>query len=52
MTSYDAPTLIELKRDGFSLDQAQINWLIHGFTSGEVAPEQMSAFAMAVFFRG
>lgn len=44
--------LIRDKRDGQSLDQAQITSLIDGFTNGNVPDYQMSAFAMAVFFKG
>jgi pyrimidine-nucleoside phosphorylase len=46
------PTLIEKKRDGQELTAAEIKFLIQGFTSGLVADYQMSAWAMAVFFKG
>jgi pyrimidine-nucleoside phosphorylase len=46
------PTLIEKKREGQELTQAEIKFLIEGFTSGLVADYQMSAWAMAVFFKG
>ncbi len=46
------PTLIEKKRDGRELTEAEIKFLIEGFTSGLVADHQMSAWAMAVFFKG
>lgn len=46
------PTLIAKKRDGRQLSVAEIDWLVNGFVSGEVADYQMSAFAMAVFFQG
>ena len=46
------PTLIEKKRDGAELSAEEIAALIDGFTRGEVADYQMSAWAMAVFFRG
>ena len=46
------PTLIEKKRDGHELSAEEIGGLIEGFTHGEVADYQMSAWAMAVFFRG
>jgi pyrimidine-nucleoside phosphorylase len=49
MRAYD---LIKNKRDGGELTPEQIQWLIAGYTSGEVADYQMSAFAMAVFWRG
>jgi pyrimidine-nucleoside phosphorylase len=49
---YTAPSLIARKRDGKTLDGDEIRWLIRGFVQGQVADYQMSAFAMAVFWRG
>ncbi|MDQ3199710.1 MAG: thymidine phosphorylase [Verrucomicrobiota bacterium] len=46
------PSLIERKRDGHALTPDEISLLIEGFTRGEIPEYQMSAFAMAVFFRG
>lgn len=46
------PALIEKKRDGGSLDDSEIRELISRFSIGEVPDYQMSAFAMAVYFRG
>jgi len=46
------PTLIEKKRDGQELTREEIEFLIEGFTSGAIADYQMSAWAMAVFFKG
>jgi pyrimidine-nucleoside phosphorylase len=46
------PTLIEKKREGQELTQEEIEFLIQGFTVGEIADYQMSAWAMAVFFKG
>ncbi|MFL6590171.1 MAG: thymidine phosphorylase [Chthoniobacterales bacterium] len=46
------PTLIEKKREGQPLTADEIEYLISGFTSGEIPDYQMSAWAMAVFFRG
>jgi thymidine phosphorylase len=48
----DAVELIRAKRDGLSLAGADIGWLIDAYTQGAVADEQMSAMAMAIFFRG
>ena len=48
----DVVDLIRAKRDGAALDEADIGWLIDAYTKGEVADEQMSAMAMAIFFRG
>lgn len=44
--------LIERKRDGHELNEAEIHYVIQGYTSGEIPDYQMSAFAMAIFFRG
>lgn len=45
------PTLIEKKRDGSELSADEIKFLISEFTRGEIPDYQMSAWAMAVFFR-
>lgn len=46
------PTLIARKREGEELSPAEIEQLVGGYVSGDVADYQMSAFAMAVFFKG
>ncbi len=46
------PQLIERKREGGELDAGEISELIEAFTRGEVPDYQMSAMAMAIFFRG
>ena len=46
------PTVIEKKRDGKTLTTAEIKSLVEDFTVGEIPDYQMSALAMAVFFRG
>lgn len=45
-------TLISRKREGEELSAGEIQKLIAGYTAGEVPDYQMSAFAMAVFFKG
>ncbi|MDF2834556.1 MAG: pyrimidine-nucleoside phosphorylase [Paenibacillus sp.] len=47
-----AVDLIHKKRDGGELSAAEITFLIQGYNKGEVADYQMSAWAMAVFYRG
>ncbi|OUC78562.1 thymidine phosphorylase [Gordonia lacunae] len=47
-----AVSVIATKRGGHALSDAQIAWMVDGFTRGEVAPEQMSALLMAVYLRG
>ena len=44
--------LIEKKRDGAALSDAEIRFIISGFTDGSIPDYQMAAFAMTVFFRG
>jgi pyrimidine-nucleoside phosphorylase len=46
------PNLIEKKREGQELTAEEISFLVAGFTDGEIPDYQMSAWAMAVFFRG
>lgn len=46
------PELIAKKRDGGALSDDEIRGLIRGYTDGSVTDYQMSAFAMATFFRG
>src|ERR1043166_9139250 len=49
MRPYD---IIKAKRDGAALDGADVKAFVDGYVKGDVADYQMSAFAMAVFFRG
>lgn len=44
--------LIQKKRDGFSLQEEEIRYLINGYTQGTIPDYQIAAFAMAVYFRG
>ena len=46
------PSLIEKKRDGHTLTTKEIQSLVEDFTVGDIPDYQMSALAMAVFFRG
>ncbi|MEM1442467.1 MAG: thymidine phosphorylase [Verrucomicrobiota bacterium] len=46
------PTLIEKKRDGKSLSDEEIRFLIREYTAERLPDYQMSAFAMAVYFSG
>lgn len=47
-----ATDLIRKKRDGGELSTGEMYDLISGYTRGEIPDYQMSAFLMAVFFRG
>ncbi|WP_423799001.1 pyrimidine-nucleoside phosphorylase [Neobacillus sp. SAB-20_R2A] len=44
--------LIEKKRDGHELSTEEINFIIQGYTEGSIPDYQVSAFTMAVVFRG
>ncbi len=46
------PSLIEKKRDGQELTAEETEFLVSGFTHGEIADYQISAWLMATFFRG
>ena len=49
MRMYD---IIQKKRDGNELNAEEIAFLIQGYVDGSIPDYQMSAFLMAVFFRG
>jgi pyrimidine-nucleoside phosphorylase len=44
--------LIQRKRDGEELAPEEIDFLINGYTSGDIPDYQMSSFLMATFFSG
>ena len=44
--------LIEKKRDGLELTKDEINFIISGYTNEEIPDYQISAFLMAVYFKG
>ena len=47
-----AVDLIQKKRDGQELTSNEIKWLVEGYVAGTVPDYQMSAFSMAVYFKG
>ncbi len=47
-----AVDIIEKKKHGFELTKEEIYHIIHGYTKGEIPDYQMSAFLMAVYFKG
>ena len=49
MNAYD---IIKKKRDGEELTPAEIEFFIQGLTEGTIPDYQVSAWAMAVYFRG
>lgn len=44
--------LIEKKRDGLELTTEEIKYIVNGYTDGSIPDYQVSAFTMAVFFKG
>lgn len=44
--------LIEKKRDGKELTKEEIQFIINGYTNGEIPDYQMSALSMAIYFQG
>ncbi len=44
--------LIKTKRDGGTLQEAELRQIIQGYVKGEIPDYQMAAFLMAVFIRG
>ena len=46
------PSIIERKRDGHALTDEEIREVIVSYTQGTMPDYQMSALAMAIFFRG
>ena len=50
--AHDAVDVIRTKRDGGTLDDGQIDWVVDAYTRGVVADEQMAALAMAILLNG
>lgn len=50
--SHSMPELIGTKRDGGSLSAEQLEWIIAQYTADQIPDYQISAFLMAVIFRG
>ena len=44
--------IIIKKRDSGELSEDEIRYIVNGYTSGDIPDYQMSAFLMAVYFRG
>lgn len=50
--TYRMVDLIQKKRDGGEFSQAEIDWMIENYVKGIVPDYQMSALAMAIYFKG
>src|SRR5215813_10061126 len=44
--------IIAKKRDGYELGRDEINFVIRGYTNGEIADYQVAALLMAIYLRG
>ena len=49
MRMYD---IIQKKRDGGILTDAEIKWFLEGYVKGEIPDYQAAALCMAIYFRG
>lgn len=49
---FDAVDVIRAKRDGGSVPEPALRWMIDAYTRGYVSDAQMASFAMAIFQRG
>jgi pyrimidine-nucleoside phosphorylase len=49
---YSVPDIIARKQQGASLTRKEIDWFVRASAAGEIPDYQISAFLMAVFFRG
>jgi thymidine phosphorylase len=52
VSSFSAVDVIAAKRDGATLRDDAIVWILDAYVKGDVAEEQMSALLMAIFFNG
>lgn len=50
--TYRMVDLIQKKRDSGEFSQAEIDWMIENYVKGIVPDYQMSALAMAIYFKG
>ncbi|WP_374284958.1 pyrimidine-nucleoside phosphorylase [Lactococcus sp.] len=50
--SYRMVDLIQKKRDGGQFSKEEIDWFIENYVTGAVPDYQMSALAMAIYFKG
>lgn len=49
MRMYD---IIAKKRDGFELTKEEIDFVVHGYTKGDIPDYQVSSLLMAIYFQG
>ena len=52
MSTHSAVDIITTKRDGGTLGDDAIEWMLSSYLRGTVADEQVSALLMAIFFQG
>ena len=44
--------IIQKKRDGGALSEAEIKWFIESYVEGKIPDYQVAALCMAIYFRG
>ena len=49
MRMYD---IIQKKRDGNALTEAEIQWFVKGYSEGKIPDYQVAALCMAIYFQG
>jgi thymidine phosphorylase len=52
VSTHSAVDIITTKRDGGTLSDEAIEWMLNAYVAGTVADEQVSALLMAIFFQG
>ena len=52
MSTHSAVDIITTKRDGGTLSDEAIEWMLNAYVAGTVADEQVSSLLMAIFFQG
>ena len=52
MNSFSAVDVITAKRDGATLSDEAISWILDAYDRGDIAEEQMCSLLMAIFFNG
>jgi len=52
VSTHSAVDIITTKRDGGTLSDEAIEWMLNAYVAGTVADEQVSSLLMAIFFQG
>jgi pyrimidine-nucleoside phosphorylase len=52
MATLPPAELIKKKRNGYSLSEAELRYMVEGFVAGQVPEYQMAALLMSIYFKG